>query len=169
MQLSTGVWPQLLSDVLAYKLDGAIIAVMNEHPDIDYMEIYNEKLVLIASPLLGEITTPQDLNDRKILMWPEGCPYRSSLADWLNKHGIAPHITSIASYGTILGCVSSGGGVSLVPEGVFDQFSAMGNINGYTFEDLMPVPNYFVWNKRIGAHRARDAFADLLKDEFKEI
>lgn len=102
-------------------------------------------------------------------MWPEGCPYRASLTDWLNKHGIVPGITSIASYGTIFGCVSSGAGVSLVPEGVFNQFRTMGNINGYTFDDLMPIQNYFVWNKNIGAHRARDAFANLLKDEFKEI
>ena len=169
MQISTSAWPQLLNDILAFKLDGAVIAIKNQHPDIDYVEIYNEKLVLITSPLLGEINTPQDLKGKDILMWPEGCPYRTSLTDWLNKYGIAPGIISIASYGTILGCVSSGAGVSLVPKGVFDQFRAMGNINGYAFEDLLPIQNYFVWHKKIGAHRARDAFADLLKDEFEEV
>ena len=169
LQLSTGVWTQLLNDVLAHKLDGAVIAVKNQHPDIDYIEIYNEKLVLITSPLVGTINTPQDLSGKNIFMWPEGCPYRKSLNNWLSEHQLSPSITNIASYGTILGCVSSGAGISLVPKGVFDQFKKIGNINGYTFEDLMPIQNYFVWNKNIGAHRARDAFADLLKEEFKGV
>jgi DNA-binding transcriptional LysR family regulator len=169
MQFSTGVWTQLLNDVLAYKLDGAVIAVKNEHPDIDHMKIYKEELVLIASSLIGKINTPQDLWGKNIFMWPEGCPYRKSLENWLSEHRIFSTITSIASYGTILGCVSSGAGISLVPKGVFDQFRRIGDINGHTFDDLMPIQNYFVWNRNIGAHRAKDAFADLLKDEFKEV
>jgi DNA-binding transcriptional LysR family regulator len=167
MQFSTGVWSQLLSDILAYKLDGAVIAVKNQHPDIEYEELYTEELVVIASPLLGKINTPQDIKGKAIFMWPEGCPYRASLNTWLGEHRISSSINNIASYGTILGCVSSGAGVSVVPKGVFEQFSKIGEIEGHAFEDLKPIQNYFVWNRHTGLHRARDAFADLLKKEFK--
>jgi len=168
MQLSTGGWSQLLTDVIAHKLDGAIIAVKSEHPDIDHMEIYKEALVLIASPAIGRIRVPQDLSGKNIFMWPEGCPYRKSLEGWLSEHRISSTITNIASYGTILGCVSSGAGVSLVPKGVFDRFKKMGGISGYTFGDLMPIQNYFIWSRNAGSYRARDTFAELIKDEFKD-
>lgn len=169
MQFSTGAWSQLVTDVADHKLDGAIIAVNSEHPDIEHIEIYKESLVLIASPTIGTITKPQDLNGKNIFMWPEGCPYRQSLERWLNEHRVPITITNIASYGTILGCVSSGAGVSLVPTGVFEQFKRIGNISGYTFSQLTPIQNYFIWNKNTGFHRAKDAFSELLQDEFKGI
>ncbi|MFC7419404.1 LysR family transcriptional regulator [Iodobacter arcticus] len=169
MEFSTGIWSQLLSDVVAHKLDCAIIAVKDECPDIERMEIYKEELVLIASPAMGEISTPQDLIGKNIFMWPEGCPYRKSLEGWLNEHQIPTPITNIASYGTILGCVSSGAGVSLVPKGVFEQFRRIGSISGYSFSGLMPIQNYFIWNRHTGFHRAKDKFSELLKNEFKDV
>lgn len=168
MQFSTGTWSQLVSDVAEHKLDGAIIATHSRHPDVDHLEIYKEALVLIASPAMGEITKPQDLNGKTIFMWPEGCPYRQSLECWLNEHRIPTTITSIASYGTILGCVSSGAGVSLVPAGIFEQFKKMGGISGYALSQLTPIQNYFISNKKTGFHRAKDTFADLLQEEFKD-
>ncbi|MPQ84411.1 LysR family transcriptional regulator [Pseudomonas sp. MAFF 730085] len=169
MQFSTVVWSQLVGDVVNDRLDGAVIAVNYHHPDIDRIDIYKESLVLIASPAMGRIQGPQDLNGKNIFMWPEGCPYRKALEGWLEKYNVATAITSIASYGTILGCVSSGAGCSLVPKGVFDQFKSIGGISGYTFEDLLPVQNYFIWNKNSGCHRAKDKFAALLMEEFKDV
>lgn len=169
VQFSTGVWPSLIGDVVGHKLDGAVVAVKDDHPDIEYVEVYKEKLVLIASPGAGEIQDPKDLRGKNIFMWPEGCPYRTALESWLAQHGVPVAITDIASYGTILGCVSSGAGVSLVPKGVFDQFRRMGGISGHVFCDLPPIANYFVWNKHVGLHRAKDKFAELLEEEFKDI
>lgn len=97
-------------------------------------------------------------------MWPLGCPYRKALETWLNDHNVAYNITSIASYGTILGCVGSGSGVSLVPRGVFERFKTIGNISGYTFNQLTEIQNYFIWNKHIQRHHARESFLQLVRD-----
>ena len=169
MQFSTGDWSQLLSDVVNHNLDGAVVAVGIEHADIESAEIYKEELVLIASPAAGTIREPEDLRGVDIFMWPEGCPYRKSLVNWLDLHNVSSFITSIASYGTILGCVSSGAGVSLVPRGVFEQFRLIGGICGHVLSDLLPVKNYFIWNKHVEFHRAKDKFAELLKEEFKDV
>ncbi|SIR17725.1 DNA-binding transcriptional regulator, LysR family [Pseudomonas sp. B10] len=167
MQFSTGDWSQLSAEVVNYKLDGAIIAVRPEHPDIESLEIYEEDLVVIASPSAGVINQPEDLRGVDLFMWPEGCPYRKALLTWLERYKVFNPITSIASYGTILGCVSSGAGISLVPRGMFEQFRQLGGIQGFFFNDLKPVQNYFIWNRHVGSHRAKDKFADLLKEEFK--
>lgn len=169
MQFSTGEWSQLLKGVVSHELDGAIVAVEIKHEDIECAEIYKEELVLIACPAAGVIRDPQDLGGLDIFMWPEGCPYRKSLVNWLDLHKVSSSIISIASYGTILGCVSSGAGVSLVPKGVFEQFRLIGGICGHVFSDLVPVRNYFIWNKHIEFHRAKDKFAELLKEEFKDL
>ncbi|MDB6442965.1 LysR family transcriptional regulator [Pseudomonas sp. 21TX0197] len=168
MQFSTGDWSQLLNDVVGHKLDGAIIAVRPVHPDIASTEIYKEELVLIASASAGRISGPQDLSSMDIFMWPEGCPYRGALENWLSTHEVSSPITNIASYGTILGCVSSGAGASLVPRGIFEQFKNIGSISGYVFDDLFPVQNYLMWNKHVEVYRARDKFVELLIEEFKE-
>ncbi|MCF4996834.1 LysR family transcriptional regulator [Pseudomonas syringae] len=169
MQFSTGDWLQLSNDVASHELDGAVIAVRPEHPDLESTEIYKEELVLIASSIAGRIDKPQDLSGVDIFMWPEGCPYRKALVSWLGKHGVSSTITNIASYGTIIGCVSSGAGVSLVPKGIFEQFGQLGSINGYMFEDLQPVQNYFISNRNVGAHRARDKFSELLIESFRQL
>jgi DNA-binding transcriptional LysR family regulator len=167
MQFSTGDWSQLSAEVVNYTLDGAIIAVRPEHPDIESLEIYEEDLVVIASPSAGVINQPEDLRGVDLFMWPEGCPYRKALVTWLERYKVFNPITSIASYGTILGCVSSGAGISLVPRGMFEQFRQLGGIQGFFFNDLKPVQNYFIWNRHVESHRAKDKFADLLKEEFK--
>lgn len=167
MQFSTGDWSQLSAEVVNYTLDGAIIAVRPEHPDIESLEIYEEDLVVIASPSAGVINQPEDLRGVDLFMWPEGCPYRKALLTWLERYKVFNPITSIASYGTILGCVSSGAGISLVPRGMFEQFRQLGGIQGFFFNDLKPVQNYFIWNGHVESHRAKDKFVDLLKEEFK--
>jgi len=167
MQFSTGDWSQLSAEVVSHKLDGAIIAVRPEHSDIESIEIYEEDLVLIASPSAGPLNHPEALHGVDLFMWPEGCPYRRALVAWLERHNLSSPITSIASYGSILGCVSAGAGVSLVPKGIFEQFQQIGGIQGFFFKDLTPVQNYFIWNKHVESHRAKDKFADLLKEEFK--
>lgn len=166
MQFSTGTWPQLLNDVLHHKLDGAIIAINNEHPHLNSVEIYQEDLVLIAPSTTDDITHPNDLIGKDIFMWPEGCPYREALEHWLSENHVSAPITSIASYGTILGCVSSGAGVSLVPKGIYEQYNGAGSVKAYKFKALASVKNYFIWNKNTGQHRAKDAFLELLKMGF---
>ncbi|MBC3208904.1 LysR family transcriptional regulator [Pseudomonas sp. SWRI111] len=169
MQFTTGGWTQLSNDVVSHKLDGAIVAVRPEQSNVESIEIYKEELVLMASASAGPICQPQDLHDADVFMWPEGCPYRQALVNWLELHKVTCRITSIASYGTILGCVSSGAGVSLVPSGIFEQFNRVGTIKGYAFEDLLPVQNYFIWNRTVEFHRAKDKFAELLREEFKPL
>jgi DNA-binding transcriptional LysR family regulator len=165
IEFLTGTWRSLENKVIKHELDGAVIAVKSTHPSVYCEEIYVEELVVVASSMFDDIQSADCLRGKNIYMWPEGCPYRKALEYWLAAHGVSVPITSIACYGTILGCVSSGSGVSLVPKGVFEQFKLIGGINGYFFDELKPIQNYFIWNKITGRHRAKDAFLELVKSE----
>lgn len=163
LQLTTAVWPQLLEDVLHHKLDGAIVAVDVDRPFLARAPFFTEDLVLIASPSLGPLRCAKDLQGRDIFMWPEGCPYRAALENWLHMNTQSLPIVSIASYGTIIGCVSAGSGVSLVPKGVFQQYSPAAGLSGYEFPELRPIENQFVWHKESGHHPALTAFVEMLR------
>ena len=169
LHFSTNIWAQLLADVIGHKLDAAVIAVDAEHPDIDRVEIYREEVVLIASENVRELKTPEDLVGTNVFMWPEGCPYRKLLENWLGIHRTFTSISSVASYGTILGCINSGSCVSLVPRGIFEQFKGSIRMKKYEFADLESIPNYFIWNKNAGFHAAREKFAETLEVDFKRI
>lgn len=169
LRLRTDTWVQLEVDVATHKLDGAVIACFSSHPGVECLEVYQERLVLITPEDIEAIGSPHEFAGMKLLAWPEGCPYRRSLEHWLNARSVSMPIRDIASYGTILGCVSAGMGISLVPHGMFERFKKIGNIAGHTIPGLAPVSSYFIWSKQVSQHPAREAFIQLLINEFQVV
>ena len=167
IEFSTGTWKELETAVVKHELDSAVIAGKSLHPDIESVQIYQEDIVLIAPATFDPIDSPNDLIGKNIYMWPEGCPYRKALENWLIRNQVSANITSIASYGTIVGCVSSGAGISLVPRGIYEQLKRNGGIKGYHFDQLKPIKNYFLWNKNTGFHKTKDAFLALIQSELQ--
>jgi DNA-binding transcriptional LysR family regulator len=168
LELTTGPWGQLLDDTFNHRLDGAIVAVDVERSQLKRTPMYREELLLIASTSLGPVRDIADLQDKTVFMWPQGCPYRAALEHWLLRQGQALPIVSLASYGAIVGCVSAGAGVALVPKGVFDQFAKGAGCAGYEFPDLTAIDNLFYWHENAGVHPAREAFVAMLREEFTE-
>ncbi|MNE70266.1 HTH-type transcriptional regulator GltR [compost metagenome] len=128
--------------------------------------MYREDLVLIASPSLGPLHSAADLRDKTIFMWPSGCPYRAALERWLQGQGETLPIISIASYGSIVGCVSAGAGVALVPRGIFEQYGQGAGWVSYEFPELTAIDNLFYWHEHSCHHPAREAFVAMLQEEF---
>lgn len=168
LELSTGNWTQLLDDIHHRRLDGAIVAVDVERQGLKRSVMYREDLILIAPTSDGPMRTAADLQGKAIFMWPAGCPYRFALEQWLLRHGQVQPITSIASYGAIVGCVSAGAGVALVPRGIYEQYRAGAGWQGHEFAELASIDNLFYWHESAGRHPARDAFVELLQAEFRE-
>jgi DNA-binding transcriptional LysR family regulator len=147
LELTTGTGTQLLDATLNQKLDGAIVAIDVKRPRLRRTSMYREDLVLIAAESLGPIRSAADLQGKSIFMWPEGCPYRAALERWLQNDGQTQPIVSIANYGTIVGCVSAGAGVALVPKGVYEQYQKGSGWVGYEFPELTSIDNLFYWHE----------------------
>ena len=167
LELTTGTGPQLLDATLNHTLDGAIVAIDVKRPGLKRTSMYREDLVLIAAESMGPIRSAADLQGTSIFMWPEGCPYRAALERWLLNSGLSLPIISIGSYGTIVGCVSAGAGVALVPKGVFEQYHKGSGWVGYEFAELTSVDNLFYWHENAEHHPAREAFVEMLRAEFR--
>jgi DNA-binding transcriptional LysR family regulator len=167
LELITGTGAQLLDATQNNKLDGAIVAIDVKRPGLRRTSMYREDLVLIASASLGPLNSAADLQGKSIFMWPEGCPYRAALERWLIQNGQNQPIVSIANYGTIVGCVSAGAGVALVPKGVFEQYRNGAGWVGYEFPELTSIDNLFYWHENSEHHPAREAFVAMLRAEFE--
>ncbi|WP_455913872.1 LysR family transcriptional regulator [Pseudomonas syringae] len=169
LELTTGTGAQLLEATLNQKLDGAIVAIDVKRPRLKRTSMYREDLVLIAAESFGPIRSAADLQGKSIFMWPEGCPYRAALERWLQNNGQTQPIVSIANYGTIVGCVSAGAGVALVPKGVYEQYRKDSGWVGYEFPELTSIDNLFYWHENAEHHPAREAFVEMLRAEFSGI
>ncbi|AJO77564.1 LysR family transcriptional regulator [Pseudomonas sp. MRSN 12121] len=165
LELVTGTWSQLFEELQHHRLDGALVAVDIPHPKLDRTTLYSEPLVLVASATAAPVLRPQDLQDQTLFMWPGVCPYRRALEQWLDTHGVTASLTGYASWGTIIDCVSAGAGMTLAPEGVLDRYTLSAGLARYRFAELQPIDIRFVWNKEIERHTARDAFAQLLREQ----
>lgn len=168
IQIITGTWKQLLLDVSQHKLDAAMVAGAIDFPCLNKVEIYQENMVLIAPASMGIIRNQEDLINKEIFMWTEGCPYRAALETWLKLKHISLPITSITNYATIIGCVSAGLGVSLIPKSIYAQYKNLPQLCSYEFDRLATSPVHFFWHQKILNHKARDAFLKLLTLEFLE-
>lgn len=164
LELSTGTWSQLLDDIQHHRLDAAIVAVDVQRPGLESAVLYSEDLILIAPTSLGPVRSVADLQGLTLFMWPSGCPYRLALEQWLSRHHQVCPIVSIASYGTIVGCVSAGSGAALVPRGIYEQYRQGANWQGHEFAELTHIDNRFYWHAHAGCHPARDAFSALLRE-----
>ena len=165
VELVTGTWSQLFEALRHQRIDGALVAIDTLPAKLQQTVLYHEPLVLISSAGSAPIHSASDLQGQHLFMWPAGCPYRRALENWLGKHGLNLPITGYASWGTIIGCVSAGVGVSLIPEGVLDRYAQSSTLTVQRFDDLAPVDNRFVWHQDVQQHRARDAFAQLLREK----
>ncbi|MGZ0782139.1 LysR family transcriptional regulator [Pseudomonas saponiphila] len=167
VELVTGTWSQLFTQLQQQRIDGALVAVDTLPPRLKQTVLYHEPLVLISSAGSAPIHSASDLQGQHLFMWPQGCPYRHALENWLARHGLNLPITGYASWGTIIGCVSVGAGVSLIPEGVLERYAQSATLNIQRFSDLLPVDNRFVWHQDVQRHNARDAFARLLQEHLR--
>jgi len=122
LMLNTGPTEQHVVDVLQYKLNGAFVAGPLQHPDLTFSNVIEEELVLITDTLEQPLQSITDLKKRTILVFRQGCSYRARFEAWLHHEGVIPE--KIMEFGTldgIIGCVSAGLGVSLLPKSVVEK------------------------------------------------
>lgn len=162
--LKTGPTEQNIQAVLKYELDGALVAGPVEHPDLNQEIVIEEELVLITNTTHPELSYVKDIQNRTLLVFRTGCSYREKLEQWLHHEGITPN--KIMEFGTldaIIGCVSAGLGISLLPASAIKQHE---NIRIHTIQSLYSKVNtVFIYRKDEYITTALKKFRDMLHDD----
>jgi len=126
LSLKAGVTDYLLQQVIDMKLDGAFVTGPIRHPLIDQVEVIQEKLVLVTKE---ESFTMEEITKRPLLLYNKGCGYRERLESWMKAAGIIPkQIMEFGTFGTIIGSVAAGIGITIIPESSIADLAAKGTV-----------------------------------------
>lgn len=136
LSLLTGPTEALIEDVLAHRLDGAMVAGPVNHPHLVTTPLFVEELVLITAPWVVKVDDVlQSSEVVRALVFRAGCSYRDRLERILHESGISS--VRVLEYGTlegILGCVGAGLGMTLLPRGVVERHVLDGRVRAHTLD-----------------------------------
>ncbi|MEK8131656.1 LysR family transcriptional regulator [Paenibacillus filicis] len=135
LSLKAALCSELTEQVLAFELDGAFVNGQPQHPDLETLLVFQEQLVLIASPSTVDV---HDALTQSLLVTGRGCFYRDRLEQWLQAENLGS--VSLMEFGTveaIIRGVAAGLGVSLVTE------SAVKDWVGSRKIQCFPVPDRY--------------------------
>lgn len=122
LSLQTGPTEYLINQILNYELDLAFVAAPVNHPEIAEIESFKEELVLVAEKKENTQEILDILSNRTILVFRPGCSYRSMLERYLLESQSVPlRRFEFGSLDAIIGGVSAGIGVSLLPRSVIED------------------------------------------------
>lgn len=139
LAVRTGTTDEMIGHVLAHKLDCAIVGSKVQSDDIEQYPFFREKLVLVSAQ--GKETS------NTLLVYRKGCAYRARAEQWLRDTGRLPY--TIMEFGTqegIVGCVSAGLGVTLLPLEVAKSLGPDVQISDLPPE-IADVQTYLICNK----------------------
>ncbi|HEV8676160.1 MAG TPA: LysR substrate-binding domain-containing protein [Methylomirabilota bacterium] len=163
--LRTGTTAELVDDVLARRVEGAFVCGPVDHPELEAEVVFREELVMVTAP---SVRTPDELlgkGDLKIVVLRAGCSYRQRLEAILATRGVVG--VRRLEFGTleaILGCVSAGLGVTLLPKSVVGSAGSEGRI---AIHELPPaeagVETLFVRRRDALVASALAAFLDCVR------
>ncbi|KKO53228.1 LysR family transcriptional regulator [Paenibacillus sp. DMB20] len=134
LSLKAGVTDLLVQQVIDMKLDGAFVTGPIKHPLIEQVEVIQEKLVLVTK---GKTFSIEEMTKKPLLLYKKGCGYRERLESWMKAEGIVPkQIMEFGTFGTIIGSVAAGIGITIIPESSIADMVA----NGTVFCHGLPEP-----------------------------
>jgi DNA-binding transcriptional LysR family regulator len=166
--LITGHTEDLLQKVLQYKLDGAFVSRRVEHPDVEQFLVFEDELVLISEA--GDADRRELLN-KPLLFFGAGCSHRKRLEDWLREEGInPPNIMEFGTLEAILGGVTAGLGVSLMPRSAVSKLESEGKLRIHRIPPRYQQTDVvFVYRKDVFLTSAFRKFVELLRDQLRGI
>ncbi len=129
LTLRTGTSAELVARVLARELDGAFVAGPVDHADLAQEIVFREELVVVTAPNIDALQQIGRAGALKILVLRVGCSYRQRLETVLATRGIVDvRVLEFGSLDAIVGCVSAGIGITLLPRAIVAEAARGGKV-----------------------------------------
>lgn len=149
VSVETGTAVELLASVRAGRVDLAFVPAPIEGDDLVSQVVVTEELVLVTPPAAPGLAMLAGARI-KILVLRVGCAYRARLERLVAGASGTPQVMEFGTLDGILGCVSAGLGITLLPRGVVAPWQRDGRV---ALHDLAPgdalVPTHLV-RRRLG-------------------
>ncbi|TWT02694.1 LysR family transcriptional regulator [Reyranella sp. CPCC 100927] len=114
--LRTGTTSEMVEQVAARRLEGAMVCGPIDHPELQGEVMFREELVLATTRAVRSLDELIGKGDLKIVVLRAGCSYRQRLEDVLARRGaVGARLLEFGTIEAILGCVAAGLGATLLP------------------------------------------------------
>ncbi|MFY8094948.1 MAG: LysR family transcriptional regulator [Niveispirillum sp.] len=121
LSLRTGGTGVLVEEVLAYRLDAALVGGPIEHPDLVAADMGVERMVVVTA-LGADWPALLQRSGLSALCFRRGCAYRERLESLLAGLGVRqPRLQDFGTLEGIIGGVAAGIGISLLPLAAVDR------------------------------------------------
>lgn len=170
LNLKTAPTEILVQQILNNELEIAFVA---DHPALHTANsplqshaLCQETLVLVTAAEHREVITGADLQVTRPLVFVKGCNYRSRLEEWLQLQSVdSADPLEFGSFQAILGCVSAGMGIALLPESVVRQHASHFPIRSHAIApQIGNVNTMMIWLKSRGVSRVLNRFVSFITE-----
>lgn len=164
LELHTGDPRLLMEEVLAGKLDAALVAEPAVDSRLETLVAFEEELIIVAVAGHPPMTSAKDAARKTMLAFHHGCPHRKRLENWFENSGVVPdRIVELGSYHAILGCVIAGMGVALMPRSVLNTYTERTKLSIHELSaKLRKSRTLLIWRKDDPQSNVA-AFAEILR------
>jgi LysR family transcriptional regulator, cell division regulator len=165
LTLRTGTTAESVARVLDRELDGAFVAGPVDHRELAYETVFREELAVVTAPTIGGLQEIGRTGELKILVLRVGCSYRQRLEAVLASRGIVDvRPLEFGSLDAIVGCVSAGIGITLLPRSVVAAAERAGEVTLHALpaQDAM-VDTLFIRHRDSYETSALSAFMRLVR------
>ncbi|MGN8768580.1 LysR family transcriptional regulator [Paenibacillus barengoltzii] len=164
LTLLTDMSDRLMERVLQYELDVAFGSFRFNHEDLTRLPVFDEEVVVISPPGIESL---DEALLKPSLVYNRGCTFREQLEEMKKTHGQ----TNVATmeFGTleaILGGVSAGLGISLLPRMVAEQKAQEGAMRIHEVpESMRYLKTEIIYRKTAQPTSALRALIELLGEQ----
>ena len=114
--LRTGTTAEMVERVLGRELEGAFVCGPVVHPQLVSTSAFTEELALLSAPTETTLAAALQRPDLRLVILRAGCSYRQRLEELLARRGVVGlRRLEFGTLEAILGAVSAGLGISLMP------------------------------------------------------
>jgi DNA-binding transcriptional LysR family regulator len=160
LTLTPGTTAELVERVREHQVEGAFVCGPVNHPDLVEEVVFREELVLVTARHIKSLAEALAKRDLKIVVLRLGCSYRQRLEEVLARRGVvAVRRLDFGTIDGIMGCVSAGVGITLLPRSVAAAAHEAGRVALHTLPaEEAEVDTVFI--------RPRDGFVSSALDAF---
>ena len=168
LNLKTSPTEVLVQHILNNELEIAFVAdhqgLHTENSPLQSHILCQETLVLVTAAEHRDVITGADLKVSRPLVFVKGCNYRSRLGQWLRLQGVDyADPLEFGSFQAILGCVSAGMGIALLPESVVRQYEHNFPIRSHAITpQIGNVNTMMIWLKNREVSRVLNRFVSFI-------
>jgi DNA-binding transcriptional LysR family regulator len=130
--LRTGTTAEMVERVLSRELEGAFVCGPVAHPQLVSTPAFTEKLALLSAPTETTLAAALRRPDLRLVILRAGCSYRQRLEELLARRGVVGlRRLEFGTLEAILGAVSAGLGITLMPRALIGPIWRGGRIRAH--------------------------------------